>query len=84
MYAVSISQAKAHLSKLIEELLAGKEIVITIVITRAGKSIAKLVPFERDTSPRDLSQGTWEGKVWMANDFDELPEELARAFGMIE
>ena len=80
MHITNISEAKAQLSKLIEEVLDGKE----VVIGKAGKPVAKLVPFELDTSPRDLSQGIWKGKVWMADDFDELPEELARAFGMVE
>ena len=79
MHITNISEAKAQLSKLIEEVLDGKE----VVIGKAGKPVAKLVPFNLDTSPRELG-GSWEGKVWIADDFDDLPEELARAFGMIE
>lgn len=73
---VNISDAKASLSKLVERVLEGDE----IVIGRAGKPVARLVPFEFDSTPRDLSQGIWEGQVWMADDFDELPEELIRSF----
>lgn len=75
---VSISEAKAQLSKLLEEVLSGEE----VIIAKAGKPIAKLVPYDKDTSPRDLSMGILKGKVWMADDFDELPEEMREAFGM--
>jgi antitoxin (DNA-binding transcriptional repressor) of toxin-antitoxin stability system len=51
-----------------------------VIIGKAGKPVAKLIPFDYDTSPRDLEQGIWQGKVWMAEDFDELPEELLTAF----
>jgi hypothetical protein len=37
------------------------------------------MPYQPDTSPRKLG-GTWSGKVKMADDFDTLPPELAKAF----
>ena len=74
MKITNIQEAKTHLSRLLEEVQSGKE----IVISKAGKPIAKLVPIERDTSARTL--GGWEGKVWIADDFDELPAELLAAF----
>ena len=78
MTMANISEAKAQLSKLLEAVLSGEE----VIIAKAGKPIAKLVPYDKDTSPRDLSQSPWKGKVWMADDFDELPEEMQEAFGM--
>ena len=74
MEITNVQEAKTHLSRLLAEVQAGKE----VVIGKAGKPIAKLVPFERDTSPRTL--GGWEGKVWMADDFDELPPEMLKLF----
>lgn len=76
MKIVNISNAKASLSKLVESVLAGNE----VVIGKAGKPVAKLVPFEPDNSPRDLSQGIWAGQVWIADDFDNLPEEVLNEF----
>jgi len=66
---VSISEAKARLSRLIAE----------VVIRRHNVPVAKLVPFRPLMPPRRL--GGWEGQVDIAHDFDELPEELAAAFG---
>lgn len=71
---VNVHEAKTHLSRLLERVAGGEE----IVIAKAGKPIAKLVPYKETLEPRTL--GGWEGRVWMADDFDELPEEIAAAF----
>ena len=76
MDVTNIHEAKTQLSRLLERVERGEE----IVIARAGKPIAKLVPYEAPFQPR--VGGQWEGKGWMAPDFDELPDELAEAFGM--
>jgi prevent-host-death family protein len=75
MQITNISEAKAQLSALIEQVLSGKE----VVIGKAGKPIAKLVPFEWSKEPR--RPGALRGKIRMAEDFDELPEDIAEAFG---
>ena len=74
MRMVNIYEAKTHLSRLLEEVVAGQE----IVIARAGKPLAKLVAYQEDASPRE--PGYWRGKVRIADDFDELPESIAEAF----
>jgi prevent-host-death family protein len=72
---VNIHEAKTHLSKLLARVANGEE----IVIARAGRPVARLVPYLEDAPPR--KPGGWEGRVWMADDFDdELPEEIAAAF----
>lgn len=71
---VNMHEAKTHLSKLVQRVEAGEE----IVIARAGRPVAKLVP--PDEKPRPRQPGAWKGKVWIAPDFDELPEEIAAAF----
>lgn len=76
MRTTNVAEAKAQLSKLIEKALTGEE----VVISKHGKPLVKLVPYERDTRPRDLSVRIWEGEVKMAEDFDELPPELMDAF----
>ena len=76
MQTTNVAEAKTHLSRLIEKALAGEE----VVISKHGKPMVKLIPYERDTSPRDMSVRVWEGEVFMAEDFDELPPELMEAF----
>ncbi len=66
----NVYDAKTHLSKLLERVEAGEE----IVIARNGRPIAQLVPMQRARSPRVA--GAWKGKVWMADDFDEPDREL--------
>ncbi len=70
----NISDAKATLSKLIERVEQGKE----VIIARAGKPVARLVPYKALTAPRKL--GGWGGQVKVSSDFDDLPEEVLRAF----
>lgn len=74
MKLINIQQAKTHLSRLLEEALAGEE----IVIGKAGRAYVKLVPCTPDRTARPL--GGWEGKVRMADDFDETPEKVVKLF----
>jgi prevent-host-death family protein len=74
---VNIHDAKTHLSKLLVRVEKGEE----IVIAKAGKPIARLVP-ERPPSPSKRVPGFGKGKVWIADDFDEMSEsELALWYG---
>jgi prevent-host-death family protein len=71
MRQVNIHDAKTHLSRLVEEVAAGEE----IIIAKAGKPIAKLIPITNDLGPRAL--GSMRGKIWIADDFDEpLPRTV--------
>lgn len=73
---VNLYEAKTSLSALVERAAAGEE----IVIAKAGKPKAKLVPLSGVAEPR--RPGGWEGKVWVADDFDEaLPVEILAGFG---
>jgi prevent-host-death family protein len=78
MRVTNISEAKAHLSALIERVQAGEE----IIIGKAGKPVAKLVRYER--SEKNRQPGALKGKIYIADDFDELPADIAEAFGMDE
>jgi len=73
---VNIHDAKTHLSRLVERVEAGEE----IVIARGGKPVARLVPLGLRTRPRQL--GTLRGKIWLAPDWDspEVNAEVARDF----
>jgi prevent-host-death family protein len=76
MATFNIHEAKTHLSRLIERLATGEE----IVIAKAGKPVAKLVPFRETKEPR--KPGAWKGKIWLAPDWDsdETNEEIAKVF----
>lgn len=76
MPITNISEAKAQLSALIERVLAGEE----IIIGKAGRPVARLVKFERPDAPRE--PGSLKGRIRVAQDFDELPDDLRAAFGM--
>ena len=76
MVITNISDAKASLSKLIELVIQGQE----VIIGKAGRPVAKLVPYDENTSPRQLGAGAWKGKIWTADDFDELPAETFALF----
>ncbi len=74
----SISQAKAELSALVEEVQKGNE----VILAKAGKPVAKLVAYRGPIRPR--TPGSMAGEIWIAPDFDALPEDIAEAFGMRE
>jgi len=72
---VNIHEAKTHLSRLLARVMGGEE----IIIAKAGKPIAKLVPYGIPNKQR--VPGTAKGKIWMSEDFDEpLPEEILESF----
>jgi prevent-host-death family protein len=71
---VNVYEAKTHLSKLLNRVLNGEE----IVIGRAGKPIARLVPFDAKRTPR--VPGRLAGKIVLAEDFDATPGWLLDAF----
>ena len=77
MKTVNIHAAKTQLSKLVDEAEAGEE----IIIAKAGKPKARLVPLAKKDIRRTL--GMWKGKVWVSDDFDApLPPEYLKAFGI--
>ena len=72
---VKIHQAKTHLSRLLVRVAAGEE----VVISRAGKPIAQLVPFTRPELDRRAVQD--RNRLQIAVDFDApLPEEIQQDF----
>lgn len=74
---VNMHEAKTHLSKLVARVEGGEQ----IVITRAGKPAAKLVPLLRqERGKRKL--GGWEGKfdVPSPEEWAEMKRETACEF----
>jgi prevent-host-death family protein len=70
MTRVDIHVAKTHLSRLLEQVEAGEE----VVISRAGRPIARLVAYRAPAKPR--RPGAWRGRIRIAPDFDDLPPEI--------
>jgi prevent-host-death family protein len=61
---VNIHEAKTHLSRLVEQAAAGKE----IIIAKAGKPIARLVPLELPVRAKKL--GLLKGKIKVPDNFN--------------
>jgi prevent-host-death family protein len=76
MQIMNVSDAKATLPKLIERVLQGEE----IIIGKGGKPVAKLIPFDMNAKPRQLGAGKWKGRIWLADDFDDLPNDVLLLF----
>jgi prevent-host-death family protein len=74
---VGMHEAKTHLSKLVERALEGEE----VILTRRGKPAVRLVPEQAGGFTSLI--GIWEGRVHIAEDFDELPDDIAERFGML-
>ena len=71
----NISEAKAQLSALIEAVQAGEE----VIIGKAGRPVARLVRYQGAKAPR--RPGALKGLIHIADDFDQLPPDIAEAFG---
>jgi prevent-host-death family protein len=75
MKKINIHAAKTHLSRLVDEAAAGKE----IVIARAGKPVARLAPLRPKGKRR--SPGLMRGRIRIARDFDApLPVAVLESF----
>ena len=75
MNTLNIHAAKTHLSRLIEEVAEGEE----VVIAKAGRPVARLVPFGKTPGKRTL--GILKGRLKVPRDFDApLPDEVITAF----
>ena len=77
MQVIDIHAAKTQLSRLVDEAAAGKE----IVIARAGKPVAKLVPFAPAAPRQRRVLGRLAGQLTVSADFDApLPDDMLDAF----
>jgi prevent-host-death family protein len=76
MTRVGMHEAKTNLSKLVVLVEAGEE----VVIERRGRAVARLVAVEQPKRSRASLRGSMKG-IWIADDFDELPDDLGDALG---
>ena len=71
---VNVHEAKTHLSRLLRQVAQGQE----VVIAKAGRPVARLVPV---SEPKRVRLGTDRGLFEVPDDFDEpLPDDLLDAF----
>ncbi len=73
--SVGMHEAKTTLSRLVDAAQAGEE----VVITRSGKPVVRLEPIKPVAVGESLF-GVLKGQIELAEDFDELPEELLDDF----
>jgi prevent-host-death family protein len=72
---VNIHEAKTHLSRLLEQVSVGEE----VILAKAGKPVARIVPYEKqNTLPR--RPGVVKGQL-DEHFFDPLPKDELRAWG---
>ncbi|WP_069165712.1 type II toxin-antitoxin system Phd/YefM family antitoxin [Nocardia altamirensis] len=74
----NIHEAKTNLSRIIERVERGEE----IIISRAGHPVAKVVPLTRDVNR--VGRGSLRGRLVLAPDWDsdETNAQIAADFGM--
>lgn len=78
MTHVDVDAVPARLPELLDLVEQGED----VAITRDGKAVAYLVPYETSRDYWSI-YGAWKGKVDMSR-FDEDDEEITRAFGMLD
>lgn len=74
MVIENMYQAKTHLSRLVEQALKGED----VVISKAGKPLVRLVPYEE--APEPIKIGLMKGQIRIADDFNELSPEVEEMF----
>ena len=75
MQTVNVHQAKTHLSRLLADVANGEE----VIIAKAGRPIARLVPFEENVRQRTFGKDA--GLFEVPDDFDApLPKEVIAEF----
>jgi prevent-host-death family protein len=76
----SIGEAKTQLSKLVRMAEEGED----VVLRRGDQPVARLVPIKPPKKGPKRTPGRMRGRVEIPDDFDEWPEDIARALGMID
>jgi prevent-host-death family protein len=74
---INLHAAKTSLSRLVDDAVAGQD----IVIAKAGKPMVRLVPVARESARRGF--GADKGKIRVSDDFDApMPPDVLRSFGI--
>jgi len=75
---VGMHAAKTHFSRLVQRARNGAE----VIVERSGHPVAKIVAYDEPSGILSL-RGIWKGHGAVPDDFNQLPEDLQRAFGML-
>jgi prevent-host-death family protein len=77
MRTINIHEAKTHLSRLVDQVVAGEP----FIIAKAGKPMVKVVPLDAPASTEMRRLGFMEGQGTVPDDFDEIArEEIEQLF----
>ena len=76
--ALTLSDAKARFSEIVERAINGDE----FIVTRMGKPVVRISRFVMSGERRKL--GDLAGQIRISEDFDEWPPDLQEALGMAE
>ncbi|MFC9795942.1 type II toxin-antitoxin system Phd/YefM family antitoxin [Streptomyces sp. NPDC057695] len=71
----NVHEAKTHFSKILEAVATGEE----VIISKSGEPVAKVIPLAGKVLRTDY--GSLKGRITVTDDFDELPDGFAEAFG---
>ena len=80
MSSYSIGEAKTQLSKLVHQAEAGEE----VVLRRGQKPVARVVAILAEKGGVRRRPGRMRGRVRLHDDFDEWPQDIARALGTLD
>jgi len=75
METIDIRDAQTQLARLLKRVAAGEE----IIIAKAGKPVARLVPY-KETKSSKRKPGSMKGKIWISPDFDKADKEIEALF----
>jgi antitoxin (DNA-binding transcriptional repressor) of toxin-antitoxin stability system len=75
-----IGEAKTQLSKLVHMAEEGEE----VVLSRGRRPVARLVAIAAEEDGAKRKPGRMRGRISMREDFDEWPEDIARALGIVD
>ena len=75
---LTLSDAKARFSEIVEKVINGEE----FVVTRMGKPVVRISRVATNAEPRKL--GDLAGQIWISEDFDDWPPDLQDALGMTD
>ena len=72
---ITLSDAKAHFSEIVERAVNGED----FVVTRRGRAAVRISRFEHQARPRKI--GDLAGQIHIAEDFEEWPSDVQVALG---
>jgi antitoxin (DNA-binding transcriptional repressor) of toxin-antitoxin stability system len=79
MKTVDIGDAGTQLSALVEDALAGEE----VVLAKGGKPVARIAPLKDSHKDFRRTFGMLKGQIWISDDFDDpLPPDILKSFGI--